>query len=195
MINKENINEKENENKIKSNLKYNYLDEKKIIEIINLLTIEQVISFISNYIVDILIKNKGKTKLKIDSIKDPLYSNKVPIIKIEDYLIRLVKFSKMEISTLVLTFIYIKRFIDKEHFIIAFNNIFRLIITCSILAIKFNENRTFKNSFYAKIGGLEVEDLNNLEYNVFSRLNFNLRVLDSEFYEIISEIYKESLNI
>ena len=195
MINKENINEKENENKIKSNLKYNYLDEKKIIEIINLLTIEQVISFISNYIVDILIKNRDKTKLKIDNIKDPLYSNKVPIIKIEDYLIRLVKFSKMEISTLVLTFIYIKRFIEKENYIIAFNNIFRLIITCSILAIKFNENRTFKNSFYAKIGGLEVEDLNNLEYNVFSRLNFNLRVLDSEFYEIISEIYKESLNI
>ena len=195
MINKENINEKENEKKINSNLKYNYLDEKKIIEILNLLTIEQVISFISNYIIDILIKNRDKTKLKIDDIKDPLYSNKVPIIKIEDYLIRLVKYSKMEISTLVLTFIYIKRFIDKENYIIAFNNIFRLIISCSILAIKFNENRTFKNSFYAKIGGLEVEDLNNLEYNVFSRLNFNLRVLDSEFYEIISEIYKESLNI
>ena len=194
MINKENINEKENVKKIESNLKYNYLDEKKIIEILNLLTIEQVISFISNYIVDILIKNRDKTKLKIDDIKDPLYSNKVPIIKIEDYLIRLVKFSKMEISTLILTFIYIKRFIDKENFIIAFNNIFRLIISCSILAIKFNENRTFKNSFYAKIGGLEVGDLNNLEYNVFNRLDFNIRVLDSEFYEIISEIYKESLN-
>ena len=53
---------------------------------------------------------------------------------------------------------------------------------------------TFKNSFYAKIGGLEVGDLNNLEYNVFNRLDFNIRVLDSEFYEIISEIYKESLN-
>ena len=194
MNNKDNINAKDNGNNLESNNKYKYLDEKKIIEIINLLTIEQVIYFSSNYLVDILTKNRGKTKLKIDRIKDPLYSNKVPIIKIEDYLIRLVKFSKMEISTLVLTFIYIKRFIDKENFIIAFNNIFRLIITCSLLAIKFNENKAFKNSFYAKIGGLEVEDLNNLEYNVFSRLNFNLRVLDSEFYETISEIYKESLN-
>ena len=99
----------------------------------------------------------------------------------------------MEISTLILTYIYIKRFIDKENFIIAFNNIFRLIISCSILAIKFNEKRVFKNSFYAKIAGLQVEDLNNLEYNVFSRLNFNLRVLDKEFFDLILLIYKDTL--
>ena len=100
----------------------------------------------------------------------------------------------MEISTLILTFIYIKRFIDKENYIIVFSNVFRLIISCSLLAIKFNEKKTFKNSFYAKIAGLEVADLNNLEYNVFSRLDFSLRVLDNEFYDMISLIYKEALN-
>ena len=162
--------------------------------IINKLSNEQVISYISNYIVNILIKNRDKTIINLNDIKDPLYSNKVPMIKIEDYFIRLVTYSKMEISTLILTFIYIKRFINKEKFIIAFNNIFRLIISCSILAIKFNEKRTFKNTYYAKIAGLDVEDLNNLEYNVFSRLDFNLRVLDNEFYELISLIYKEVSN-
>ena len=186
MINKDSTNENNNND--------NYTNENKIINIINLLSIEQVISFISNYIVNILIKNREKTKMNINHIKDPLYSNKVPIIRIEDYIIRLVKFSKMEISTLILTFIYIKRFIDKENFIIAFNNIFRLIISCSILAIKFNENKSFKNSFYAKIGGLGVEDLNNLEFNIFCRLDFNLRVLDEEFYDLITIIYKEIIN-
>ena len=196
MINKDKINENnENKDLIKSkNIKENNINEKEIIKILNLLNIEQVISFISKEIVNILIKNRDKSKINIKDTKDPLYSNKIPIIKIEDYLIRLVKYSRMEISTLILTFIYIKRFIDKENYIIVFSNVFRLIISCSLLAIKFNEKKTFKNSFYAKIAGLEVADLNNLEYNVFSRLDFSLRVLDNEFYDMVSLIYKETLN-
>ena len=191
------INNEKNETDISStkmtNIKSNDIDEKEINLILNSLTIEQVISYISDQIVIILFENRNKSKANLKDTNDPLYSNKVPIIKIEDYFIRLAKFSKMEISTLILTYIYIKRFIDKENFIIAFNNIFRLIISCSILAIKFNEKRVFKNSFYAKIAGLQVEDLNNLEYNVFSRLNFNLRVLDKEFFDLISLIYKDAL--
>ena len=183
-------------NNIKDNEKeiHDPIDEKEIFRTLNILSIEKVISFISDYLVNILLENRDKVKFKLDNIDDPLYSNKVPIIKIEDYFIRLVKFSKMEISTLVLTFIYIKRFIYKEKFIISFNNIFRLIISCSLLAIKFNEIRIFKNTYYAKIGGLEVDDLNNLEYNVFSRLNFNLKVSDYEFWEILSLIYKDYSN-
>ena len=33
---------------------------------------------------------------------DPIYSNKIPKIKIEDYITRFFTFSKMEISTLIL---------------------------------------------------------------------------------------------
>ncbi len=64
-------------------------------------------------------------------------------------------------------------------------------MSCIILAIKFNENKVYKNTFYAKVGGFDVDDLNNLEYDIFYRLDFNLRVLDSEFYEIILKIYKD----
>ena len=193
MIKLDNINK--NENKIETNnINNTHISEDKIIEILNLLTSEQVISYISNYIVNLLIKNKDKIKRNIKDLNDPLYSNKIPMIKIEDYFIRLFKYSQMEISTLILSFIYIKRFIDKENFIIAFNNIFRLIISCTLLAIKFNENRIFKNIIYARIGGIDIEDLNILEFNVFNRLDFNLRVFDNEFYDVIYAIYKENLN-
>ena len=100
----------------------------------------------------------------------------------------------MEISTLILSYIYLKRFINKENYIISFRNIFRLIMSCGILAIKFNENKVYKNSFYAKVGGFDVDDLNKLEYNIFSRLGFSLRVLDNEFYEIVLNIYKDVIN-
>ena len=190
MIKIDNINK--DEKKLEHNaINKTYINENKIIEILNSLTSEQVISYISNYIVNLLIKNKDKTKKSIVGINDPLYSNKIPMIKIEDYFIRLFKYSKMEISSLILSFIYVKRFVNKENFIIAFNNIFRLIISCTLLAIKFNENRIFKNIIYAKIGGLEIEDLNILEFNAPSRLDFNLRVFDNEFYDVIYEIYKK----
>ena len=169
----------------------NIINEKNVDKLLNLLTNEQIISFISNDIVQILIENKEKEKTNIIDENDPLYSNKIPKIKIEDYITRFFTFSKMEISTLILTYIYIKRFIKKENYIISFRNIFRLIMSCAILAIKFNENKVYKNSFYAKVGGFDVDVLNNLEYNIFYRLDFNLRVLDIEFYEIVLKIYKE----
>ena len=167
------------------------INEESVENILNLLTTEQIISYISNDIVIILIENREKAKTNIIDEKDPLYSNKIPKIKIEEYITRFFTFSKIEISTLILAYIYIKRFIDKEKYIISFRNIFRLIMSCIILAIKFNENKVYKNSFYAKVGGFDVDDLNNLEYNIFSRLDFNLRVLDIEFYEIVLKIYKE----
>ena len=169
----------------------NIINEKNVYKLLNLLTNEQIISFISNDIVQILIENKEKEKTNIIDENDPLYSNKIPKIKIEDYITRFFTFSKMEISTLILTYIYIKRFIKKENYIISFRNIFRLIMSCAILAIKFNENKVYKNSFYAKVGGFDVDVLNNLEYNIFSRLDFNLRVLDIEFYENVSKIYED----
>ena len=154
------------------------INEKNVDNILNLLTNEQIISFISNDIVTILIENKEKEKTNIIDENDPIYSNKIPKIKREDYITLIFTFSKMEVSTLILTYIYIKRFIKKENYIISFRNIFRLIMFCAILAIKFNENKVYKNSFYAKVGGFNVDDLNNWEYNIFSRLDFNLRVLD-----------------
>ena len=169
----------------------NIINEKNVDKLLNLLTNEQIISFISNDIVQILIENKEKEKTNIIDENDPLYSNKIPKIKIEDYITRFFTFSKMEISTLILTYIYIKRFIKKENYIISFRNIFRLIMSCAILAIKFNENKVYKNSFYAKVGGFDVDVLNNLEYNIFSRLDFNLRVLDIEFYENVLKIYED----
>ena len=169
----------------------NIINEKNDNKLLNLLTNEQIISFISNDIVQILIENKEKEKTNIIDENDPLYSNKIPKIKIEDYITRFFTFSKMEISTLILTYIYIKRFIKKENYIISFRNIFRLIMSCAILAIKFNENKVYKNSFYEKVGGFDVDVLNNLEYNIFSRLDFNLRVLDIEFYENVLKIYED----
>ena len=168
------------------------INEEKVDHLLNLLNQEQIISYISNDIVNLLIENKEKEKTCIINENDPLYSNKIPKIKIEDYLNRFFIYSKMEISTLILTYIYIKRFIHKENYVISFRNIFRLIMSCAILAIKFNENKVYKNTFYAKVGGFDVDDLNNLEYNIFSRLDFNLRVYDKDFFEVVLNIYKDT---
>ena len=85
--------------------KYNIINEKSIDTILNSLTNSQIISYISNDIVNILIENKEKLKTHIINENDPLYSNKIPKIKIEDYITRFFTYSKIEISTLILSYI------------------------------------------------------------------------------------------
>ena len=51
-----------------------------------------------------------------------------------------------------------------------------------LLSIKFNEDICYGNSFYAKVGSYSVELLNNLEYEFYIKINFNLLVKES-YYE------------
>ena len=63
------INNEKNETEISSNIiKSNAINEKEINLIINSLTIDQVISYISDQIVNILIENRSKTKANIKDI-------------------------------------------------------------------------------------------------------------------------------
>ena len=64
-----------------SEIKYNIINEKNIDIILNSLDVSQIISYISNDIVNILIENKEKLKTHIIDENDPLYSNKIYLYK------------------------------------------------------------------------------------------------------------------
>ncbi|GAQ91767.1 cyclin [Klebsormidium nitens] len=48
--------------------------------------------------------------------------------------------------------------------------------------------RTYDNSFVAEVGGLPLQELNNLELDFLKRLNFKLSVSDIELYETLMAI-------
>ena len=50
-----------------------------------------------------------------------------------------------------------------------------------IIAIKYNEDEYYSQKFYAKIGGVTLAEICNLEYNFLSLINYNLFVNDNLF--------------
>ena len=59
-----------------------------------------------------------------------------------------------------------------------------------VLAIKYNEDDYYSNKYYAKVGGINLEEINTLEYNLLILLNFEV-FIDDEIYNKYKEQLKD----
>lgn len=130
-------------------------------------------SVISQLLREIICDNNSKDA---ESPIDCFYAKKVPVMGIEDYIKRIVKYSQIEPSTLILSIAYIDRLCDVKKYNLTFNNIHRIILASILISIKYNEDDYYKNSQYAKIGGISLKEVNNLEYEFCNLIDFSLHV-------------------
>ena len=114
--------------------------------------------------------------------RDFFYLPKIPSISLNEYVHRLVKLTKMEISSLILSIIYIDRFCDRFNYILNMYNIYKIILVTCLISIKYNEDNYFDTQKYSEIAGISVSELNKLEEKMFVLLDFNLYV-ESDFYQ------------
>lgn len=140
-----------------------------------------LISSISSIMIGIILFNKDHQNEIQPNTSDILFSKRIPLLTIEDYLKRLIKYSKMENSTIVIMFIYLDRIFLKEKFVLCLNNVYRIILACMVLSIKYNEDSKFKNNYYCKIGGISLADMNAIEASVYIRLNFEMFISPEEY--------------
>lgn len=111
----------------------------------------------------------------------PFLAKKIPSISIRDFFERIVKYTHIENSTLVLILIYIDRLCDMQKFRLNYYNIHKIIISSMVIAIKYNEDEYCDNNFYAKVGGVSRKEIDKLEYETLSLLNFTLFVNEDLF--------------
>ena len=76
------------------------------------------------------------------------------------------KYSKPETSTVIICLIYIDKICENSSLQLSIYNIHRIILSCMILALKYNEDDYYSNKYYAKVGGISLKELNELEYNI-----------------------------
>ena len=121
------------------------------------------------------------------------FSKTIPGISIESYLDRIIKYTKMETSTLILILIYIDRICEYNSLVLNKYNVHRLLLAAMIVSIKVNEDDFYSNLYYSKVGGVSLEELNSLEneflklirfrlwadYNLFSKYKLNLMKYDN----------------
>ena len=164
---------------------YNEFDNSSI----SLNLTNQIITSISSNLEDLIMENLHNIyQLYIKS--DIFFLNHIPQISIEDYIKRILKYTQMNISSLILAIIYIDKMCEKNSYILCFNNIHRLILSSCLLSIKFNEDISFHNDLYARISGESVENVNQLEYEFYVLLNFSLFV-DYNYYEKYFEYFSQ----
>lgn len=122
-----------------------------------------------------------KQKLKQQE-KQIFTSKQIPKISLGDYLTRIVHYTKVEESTLVIALIYIDRICKRQKLFLNEYNIHRTILASIVVAIKFLEDKYYSNLYYGKVGGVRLDQMNALESEFIDCLDFSLYV-DTKLYE------------
>ena len=152
----------------------------------NIITTEDIINYISSNLLSIIQNNKKMKKKPSKDPNEPLYSKMIPVLSLKKFLIRIVKYTEAENNTLIVAYLYIIKLIKIENFILSLNNIYRLLLGSVVLAKKFLEDINFNNLYYCEIGGMPVQELNNIEFSLFIRINFDV----NPKLEEVNDIYK-----
>ena len=76
--------------------------------------------------------------------------------------------------------------ITRNEIVLRYTNVYKIILGACVLSVKFNEDSKFPFSYYAKIGGITVSELSEVEFSIYTRLNFELFINEEEINESLS---------
>jgi len=104
----------------------------------------------------------------------------IPKISLKDYLIRILKYSEIEINTLIVSIIYLD-YICNKNYIISKYNIHKLLFISILVSAKFNEDVIYDNKTFSKISGLPINEVNQMENVFFKAMDYNLFISEEHF--------------
>lgn len=112
---------------------------------------------------------------------------KIPKISLCEFFGRILQYAKLDQATVVCIFIYIERIADKIE--LTWFNIHKIIIASMLTSVKMNMDEIFPNSFYARIGGISLEEINFIEISFYNLIKYDLYVDSACYEEYESAIY------
>lgn len=126
-------------------------------------------------------KSKLYANIRAKQQADPFSLEKIPVVSIEDYINRIIYYSHIEKSTLILALIYIDRLCNFGNIFLTYYNIHRIIFISILVSLKFNEDLNYNLDYYAKVAGISQRRIKKLEKEFLSALQYNLFV-EEELY-------------
>lgn len=115
-------------------------------------------------------------------------SSYAPNITIQAYLERINKYAKCSPNCFIVALIYIDRLIEIRNIVLTSLNVHRILITSILLSTKVFDDEFYKNAYYAKLGGVSTTEMNTLEVEFLSLVNFNLYVSTATFEKYQQEL-------
>lgn len=119
-----------------------------------------------------------------------------PCITPIEYLKRLARYSFCSTSVFVAAFLYLDRIAKVSDMKLVINSLslHRLLLTAVLLATKVVDDVLYDNAHFAKVGGLDVKELNMLEIDMLKLLKFKLFITQEEFEEFEMKVLAEALS-
>ena len=151
-----------------------------------------LIKILSTILTDIC-KENDLNQIKNNKDIYPFITDSLQSISINDYLERLVKYTQVESSTLIAMLIFIDRLCELNNFIVNSYNVYKILFSSLIMAIKYNEDEYYDNKFYAKVGGVTLKEMNILEISFLKLIDFKLYISE-EIFETYFENIIEAMN-
>ena len=123
------------------------------------------------------------------------HTERVPSITISSYLCRLAQYTECSSEVLIQSIIHINRILHhRPSFKVNSLNIHRLLLTSLLCSAKFFDDCYYNNAYYAKVGGISVKELNELEIEFLALINFDLFVHFPIYQSFYAELGGEKLH-
>jgi hypothetical protein len=101
---------------------------------------------------------------------------------------RINKYAKCSPNCFIVALIYIDRLIEMRNIVLTSLNVHRILITSVLISTKVFDDEFYKNAYYAKLGGVSTSEMNSLELEFLSLVNFNLFVSTETFEKYQNEL-------
>ncbi|KAJ2159685.1 cyclin-like protein interacting with PHO85 [Coemansia sp. RSA 552] len=122
------------------------------------------------------------------------HARSVPTIDLETYIARILKYCPCQSEVFLALIVYFQQMIDRcaarrVPFTVDAYSIHRLVITGVTIGSKWFSDVFFTNSRYAKVGGLSVSELNHLEIQFLSIVDFDLNIRPEVLQAIGADLF------
>ena len=96
----------------------------------------------------------------------------------------------------IIAFIYIDRLLtNNEDIILCNQNVLGIVSTGLVLAVKYIDDKCMKNSAYALVTGLTLEQLNMMEFEFLKRIQCSLYVNSDLYLQYVTQIEATYVNL
>ena len=146
---------------------------------------------IANILEDIVLENSNYPELDNKTYSSKFNTRKPPIIKLESYLNRIIKLAEIDETTLIYSLILIDGLCEKNNIHLTILNYHKILFISIVVSIKFLEDNFYTNEFYAKIGGMKLEELNRLEIEFLLMIDFRVFVSQEYFNYYRNSVFKQ----
>lgn len=115
-----------------------------------------------------------------------------PAISVRSYLERISRYANCSPSCYVVAFVYLDRFAGRHPSVpIDSFSVHRLLITSILTAVKFMDDIYYNNTYFAKVGGISLMEMNHMEVDFLFGVGFELNVTPAAFASYCSALQSE----